>query len=159
MPQHIPTWHHGNAQSKRKIAVTSAAFLCIRLTEACGIFGQTSAPILFPSVRTCEIFLYIVPVIDYIDYYVPRLYFLHYSRVLKFLQRGRAPNLAFPQSFVSHVKQACASSAPIPLRSLVRDLLLLRSLDWELACRLSLLLQGTVDDEGSYFLVGWRATR
>ena len=44
MPRHIPTWPHGNAESKRKIAVISAAFLSIRSTEACGIFGQTSAP-------------------------------------------------------------------------------------------------------------------
>ena len=59
-------------------------------------FGHTSAPILYLGVRTCEIFLYIIPVIYYIDYYVPRLYFLHYSRVLQVLQRGRASNLAFP---------------------------------------------------------------
>ena len=109
MPRHMPTWSLGNAESKRKIALISAAFLSIRSTEVCGIFGQTSAPILYLGVRTVK-FFFIIPVIDCIDYYVPRLYFLHYSRVLQFLQRGRAPNLAFPCHFVSHVKRACASS-------------------------------------------------
>ena len=96
MPRHMPTWPLGNAESKRKIALISAAFLSIRSTEVCGIFGQTSAPILYLGVRTCEIFLYIVPFIDYIDYYVPRLYFLRYSRVLQFLQEDEPKILRFP---------------------------------------------------------------
>ena len=79
MPRHMPTWPLGNAESKRKIALISAAFLSIRSTEVCGIFGQTSAPILYLGVRTVK-FFFIIPVIDCIDYYVPRLYFLHFTQ-------------------------------------------------------------------------------
>ena len=65
--------------------------------------------------------------------------------------RRTSPKFCVSLSFVSHVKRACASSAPILLRSLVCDLLLLQSLEWELACSLSLLHQGNVDDEGFVF--------
>ena len=95
MPRHMPTWPLGNAESKRKIALISAAFLSIRSTEVCGIFGQTSAPILYLGVRTVK-FFFITPVIDCIDYYVPRLYFLRYSRVLQFLQEDEPKILRFP---------------------------------------------------------------
>lgn len=43
--------------------------------------------------------------------------------------RRTSPKFCVSLSFVSHVKRACASSAPILLRSLVRDLLLLQSLE------------------------------
>lgn len=100
---------------------------------------------------TCEIFLYIIPVTDYIDNYVPRLLFFTLLEGITVLAARTSPEFGVSLSFVRHVKRACATSAPIFLRSLLRDLLLLQSPECELACRLSLLPQGTVDDEGFVF--------
>ena len=149
MPRHIPTWPYRNAESKRKIAVISAAFLSIRSTEAWGIFGQTSAPSFTLVLEPWNFsLLYLLLIVSIIMFQGSIFYITQgcYSSC-----RRTSPKFCVSLSFVSHVKRACASSAPILLRSLVCDLLLLQSLEWELACRISLLPQGIVDDKGFVF--------